>query len=149
MATYKLARGTIERKNGRTGTSTSTKNSSTTTTAARTTTTTATATTTTTRTTPEEVVLSTTHGRNSSEINMEIEDLRELYYDVFDRPMPRVILRQVEQTVKEDDDDTAYWYYRYAMMQTSYAPRPSWQYTMAIMARLHREHVPVDHIMFN
>lgn len=67
--------------------------------------------------------------------NMAVERLKSEFYDAFGREMPRAIAQQV---LKDIRSGTPAAYYSYAIEQTIYAPRPSWRYTMAIVARLQR-----------
>ncbi len=39
-------------------------------------------------------------------------------------------------------------YYRYALAEAANAPHPSWRYALAIVARLKRQNVPEDDLMF-
>ena len=77
--------------------------------------------------------------------NMAIERLKAEFYDAFGREMPRAIAQQV---LKDIRSGTPAAYYSYAIEQTIYAPRPSWRYTMAIVARLQRTMACVDDMDF-
>lgn len=77
--------------------------------------------------------------------NMAVERLKAEFYDAFGREMPRAIAQQVLKDVRSG---TPAAYYSYAIEQTIYAPRPSWRYTMAIVARLQRTMASVDDMDF-
>lgn len=85
----------------------------------------------------------TTHGRNSSRIVIQLESLKELYYDAMQRPAPSFITREIEMDLQRDSE-LMYAYYAYALRETAMAPRPSWKYTQAIMGRLIREKTPLE-----
>lgn len=72
---------------------------------------------------------------------LAVERLKETYYDCFGREMPRIIKAEILRNVR---NGTPIYYYRYAIEQTAFAPRPSWRYTMAIVQRLQRERADVD-----
>lgn len=72
------------------------------------------------------------------EIRMSVEALRELYADCIGAPMPMAIHRRVLLAMQ---DGEPYEYYRYALEEAAAAPRPSWRYVQAIVARLRREQV--------
>lgn len=114
--------------------------------------TTATTTTTTTTTTPTTLQKSssssTTNGRNESETMMELESLKDLFFEVFNRKMPSFIAGSIMREMIDDEEGKVYWYYRYAMMQTALAPHPSWKYTEAIVSRLYRERVNTKSLVF-
>ena len=67
--------------------------------------------------------------------SMAMERLKVEFYDAFGRDMPRAIAQQVLRDIRAGIPAA---YYSYAIEQTIYAPRPSWRYTMAIVARLQR-----------
>lgn len=67
--------------------------------------------------------------------SMAMERLKVEFYDAFGRDMPRAIAQQVLRDIRAGVPAA---YYSYAIEQTIYAPRPSWRYTMAIVARLQR-----------
>lgn len=102
-------------------------------------------TTTTTSSTITSTSTTTTHGRKESEIVMNLESLKELFFEVLNRPMPNMIVQRVLYDLKEDEH--AYPYYSYALRETAEAPRPSWRYVEAIMMRLRREQTPVEWLM--
>lgn len=74
-------------------------------------------------------------------IRMNVEALRALYADCIGSPMPMAIHRRVLLALQ---DGEPYEYYRYALEEAAAAPRPSWRYVQAIIARLHREQVPPE-----
>lgn len=67
--------------------------------------------------------------------NIAVEGLKKQFQDTFGREMPRAIS---EPLLRDIRSGTPAYYYRYAMEQTLMAPRPSWRYTLAIVARLKR-----------
>lgn len=67
--------------------------------------------------------------------SLAMEQLKTQHEDVFGRPMPRSI---AENVLRDLRSGTPAAYYRYAMDETLLAPRPSWRYTLAIVARLKR-----------
>lgn len=77
--------------------------------------------------------------------NMALERLKTEFADAFGREMPRAIAQQVLRDLRSG---TPAAYYSYAIAQTMYAPRPSWRYTMAIMARLQRTMASEDDMDF-
>lgn len=77
--------------------------------------------------------------------SMAMERLKKEFFDTFDRPMPRAIAEQVLRDLRTGTPSA---YYSYAMEQTILAPRPSWRYTMAIVARLQRTMADVDDMDF-
>lgn len=86
---------------------------------------------------------STTHGRNSTRIVMNLETLKELYFEAINRPAPSFILAAIREDL-EEAPELMYAYYSYALRETALAPRPSWKYTEAILARLRREKTPPE-----
>ena len=68
--------------------------------------------------------------------NIAFEEIKLLFSDCFGRPMPRAISEQVLRAIRSG---TPAYYFRYAIEETVFAPRPSWRYTMAIVSRLERE----------
>lgn len=61
-----------------------------------------------------------------------LEQLKKLHMECFGRPMPAPIAAEV---LKDLRCDTPAAYYRYAMTEACYAPRPSWRYVQAIVKR--------------
>lgn len=61
-----------------------------------------------------------------------LESLKKLHMECFGRPMPTPIAAEVLRDLR---CDTPAAYYRYAMMEACYAPRPSWRYVQAIVKR--------------
>lgn len=67
----------------------------------------------------------------------EMSEFREMYRDALGREMPRFIEADILSrllTGKNDSIDI-----QYALQETAAAPRPSWRYASAILARLTRE----------
>lgn len=73
-----------------------------------------------------------THAREA-EINVAVEGIRELYQSAIGQPMTEVCERSLRRDLERG---TPYIYYHYALVETAYAPRPSWRYTLAIVRRL-------------
>ncbi len=85
------------------------------------------------------------HAREAMlEINME--SIRQDYLDILGRPIPRYTERQLLQDLQENETPAIY--YRYALQETASAPMPSWRYVLAIVARLKRQQVPEDDLMW-
>ena len=72
------------------------------------------------------------------------EGLREQYAACIGIPMSQAIHRRLLLDLIEG---TPYQYYRYALDEASIAPKPSWRYVLAIVARLHREGVPPESLI--
>lgn len=98
----------------------------------------------------------TTHGRNSadtimepyqsdSEMVEELEEIKTAYRQSLQRPMPPWIVSEVSDAITTG---VCPYYYVYALREAAAAPRPSWQYAMAIVRRLCREKVPAMTIMY-
>ena len=76
---------------------------------------------------------------------MHLESIKELYYEAMLRPIPSFLLREIKYELEEHaDPELMCSYYLYALRETACAPRPSWKYTQAIIARLTREQVPME-----
>lgn len=74
-------------------------------------------------------------------VRIACEDLRERYTECIGTPMPQIIHKRLLLDLL---DGTPYEYYSYALDEASIAPKPSWRYVLAIVARLHREQVPPE-----
>lgn len=77
--------------------------------------------------------------------SLAVERLKMEFEDAFGRAMPRAIAQQVLRDIRAG---TPAAYYSYAIEQTMFAPRPSWRYTMAIVARLQRTMASEDDMDF-
>lgn len=88
----------------------------------------------------------TTTEKNSQDLVIQVkcEDIRQLYTDCIGSPMPMAIHRRVLLALHEG---TPYEYFSYALSEAAIAPKPSWRYVMAIVARLHREAVPPEDLL--
>lgn len=76
--------------------------------------------------------------REGAELNVLVESVRELYQDAIGQPMSPIC----EKSLRSDlATGTPYIYYHYALVETAYAPRPSWRYTLTIVARLKNQMV--------
>ena len=94
------------------------------------------------RSTPTRTTTSTSVKKSQEmEIRLSVENLRQLYADCIGSPMPMAIHRRV---LLELQDGAPFEYYRYALEEAAAAPRPSWRYVQAIVARLYREQVPPE-----
>lgn len=71
---------------------------------------------------------------NGSEVVKQyaLEQLKQLHIEYFGRPMPSPISAEVLRDLYAGTPSA---YYRYAMMEAVYAPRPSWRYVAAIVKR--------------
>lgn len=72
--------------------------------------------------------------RNSNDVlkQYQLENLKQLHVECFGRPMPAPISAEVLRDLYAETPSA---YYRYAMMEAVYAPRPSWRYVQAIVRR--------------
>ena len=95
-------------------------------------------TTTTTTTSSSSSSTSTRAHAREAEINVSVESIKELYQAAIGSPMTDICQRYLRRDLEAG---IPYIYYHYALEQTAFAPRPSWRYTMAIVARLRREEV--------
>lgn len=77
-------------------------------------------------------------------IRVNCEDLRQLYAECIGTPMPMAIHRRVLLALEEG---TPYQYFQYALNEAAMAPRPSWRYVMAIVARLYRDGVSPEELL--
>lgn len=104
-------------------------------------------------TTNEKRTTTTTTGISSSsttthaharevEINVSVQSIRELYADAIGGSMSQIC----ENSLREDlRKGTPYIFYHYALLETAFAPRPSWRYALAIVRRLVMQKVnPAD-----
>ena len=62
----------------------------------------------------------------------QMEEIKRLHREVLGRPMPAPISAAV---LRDLDADTPSAYYKYALTETMYAPKPSWRYVQAIVNR--------------
>lgn len=79
-------------------------------------------------------------------IEMGLESIRQDYQDILGRPLPRFTERQLLADLRENE--TPVIYYRYALQETASAPMPSWRYVLAIVARLKRQQVPEEDLLW-
>lgn len=73
----------------------------------------------------------------------QLEQLKQLHQECFGRAMPAPIAAEV---LRDLDAQTPSKYYRYAMMEACYAPRPSWRYVQAIVRRCKDQMVNPDEL---
>lgn len=78
-----------------------------------------------------------------AQINFE-EILRD-HQDILARPMPQFTQRQL---LADLEAGTPGIYYRYALQETASAPMPSWRYVLAIVARLKRQQIPPEDLLW-
>lgn len=80
----------------------------------------------------------TTHGRNSSEIDIQVslDCLKESYQECICMAMPKPIERRITSALIRG---VPYEYFAYALMEAAAAPRPSWRYAEEIVSRCIRE----------
>lgn len=103
-------------------------------------------TTTTTTTTPSSSS-TRAHTRAREELlQMGLESIRADYLDILGRPLPRFTERQLLADLTENE--TPCIYYRYALQEAASAPMPSWRYVLAIVARLKRQQVPEEDLLW-
>ena len=77
--------------------------------------------------------------------NMALEHIRKNHQDILGRPMPAY----TEARLIEDlEAGTPGIYYQYALQEAAGAPYPSWRYVMAIVARLKRQQVPEEDLLY-
>ncbi len=112
-----------------------------------TTTPTTTSTTTTTDGTSSTMTSSSTHARAREDALLEVtlEGIRRDYANILGRAMPRYTEAQLRADLKAGTPSE---YYDYALGETANAPYPSWRYTLAIVARLKKQHVPPEDLLF-
>lgn len=76
----------------------------------------------------------------------EIETIKEIYFEILGRQMPKCIAAQLQHDLT--DQGTPAIYYQYALQETAAAPMPSWRYVLAIVARLKRQQVPEEDLLW-
>lgn len=87
-------------------------------------------------TTSSRSTTSTTSRRNPH-ADLQINDIREMYQEIFGRKMPYCIERDVRSDLEDDQSgESVYDWYIYALEEAAAAPMPSWRYVQAIMRRL-------------
>lgn len=62
----------------------------------------------------------------------QLETLKKMHLECLGRPMPAPIAAAVLRDLRSETPSA---YYRYALMEVCYAPRPSWRYVQAIVNR--------------
>lgn len=72
------------------------------------------------------------HSASETLRRYQLENLKELHAECLGRPMPAPISAEL---LRDLDDGTPSAYYKYAMREACYAPRPSWRYVQAIVRR--------------
>lgn len=76
---------------------------------------------------------------------MAIDGLRQDHMDILGRPMPRFTEAQL---LRDLELGTPSVYYRYALSEAASAPMPSWRYVLAIVARLKRQQIPEEDLLW-
>ena len=84
-------------------------------------------------------------AREEALVSIAIEELRRDHLDILGRPMPRFTERQLLADLEEGTPST---YYHYALQEAAAAPMPSWRYVLAIVARLKRQQVPEEDLLW-
>lgn len=79
-------------------------------------------------------------------LQLSLESIRTDFQDIMGRPLPRFTERQLQQDLQENETPPIY--YRYALREAASAPLPSWRYVLAIVARLKRQQVPEDDLLW-
>ena len=79
-------------------------------------------------------------------VQMAMETIRQDFQDIMGRPLPRFTERQLLQDLTENETPAIY--YRYALQEAAAAPLPSWRYVLAIVARLKRQQVPEEDLLW-
>ena len=100
-------------------------------------------------TTTTEVSSSSTrahaHAREAM-LQLNIDTLRTYHMEILGRPMPRFTERQLLHDLQENETPAIY--YTYALQEAAAAPMPSGRYVLAIVARLKRQQVPEDDLLW-
>lgn len=76
---------------------------------------------------------------------ISFEEILRDHQDILSRPMPQFTQRQL---LADLEAGTPGIYYRYALQETAFAPAPSWRYTLAIVARLKRQQIPPEDLLW-
>ena len=103
------------------------------------------------RTTTTETSSSSTRVRaregiaDQTLLQMSLETIRRDHQDILGRPMPRFTEQQL---LNDLQTGTPAIYYRYALQETASAPLPSWRYVLAIVARLKRQQIPEEDLLW-
>ena len=79
-------------------------------------------------------------------VQQALETIRQDFQDIMGRPLPRFTERQLQQDLSENETPSIY--YRYALQEAAAAPLPSWRYVLAIVARLKRQQVPEEDLLW-
>ncbi len=79
-----------------------------------------------------------------AELNVQVADLKELYQQAIGQPMSAICEASLRRSL---EGGTPYLYYHYALVETAYAPRPSWRYTLAVVRRLTLQEVTEAELM--
>ena len=78
-------------------------------------------------------------------IRITFEEILRDHSDILARPMPQFTQRQL---LADLEAGTPGIYYRYALQETASAPMPSWRYVLAIVARLKRQQIPPEDLLW-
>lgn len=106
------------------------------------------------RTTTETITTassSSTRARAHEELSkkafahMSFDTILRDHQDILSRPMPQFTQRQL---LADLEAGTPGIYYRYALQEAAFAPMPSWRYVLAIVARLKRQQIPPEDLLW-
>ena len=75
----------------------------------------------------------------------QLENIKSLHMECLGRPMPSPISAEV---LRDLDEGTPSAYYRYALTEAMYAPRPPWRYVAAIVKRCKSQLIDPNELVF-
>ena len=78
-------------------------------------------------------------------LELSLDSIRRDHADILGRPMPRYTERLLILDLQEGTPSI---YYRYALQEAAAAPMPSWRYVLAIVARLKRQQIPEEDLLW-
>ena len=78
-------------------------------------------------------------------IQTSLANISTSHMDILGRPMPRFTERQLMADLQSG---TPWIYYSYALQEAAAAPMPSWRYVLAIVARLKRQQIPEEDLLW-
>ena len=82
---------------------------------------------------------------NNTLAHMSFDMILRDHQDILGRPMPNFTQRQLLADLESGTPGT---YYTYALSETAAAPQPSWRYVLAIVARLKRQQIPPEDLLW-
>lgn len=83
--------------------------------------------------------------KNEALAQISFEEILRDHQDILSRPMPQFTQRQLFADLEAGTPGI---YYRYALQETASAPMPSWRYVLAIVARLKRQQIPPEDLLW-